>query len=105
MTRGLWVFKVLSLEHVRMNVSTNNYFYFFRYDKLIIDDNVYIYNDVEKRIERLPYSVSASAGLCLDDEVNRADFFRVFFCQVVAALVFVDFHLSILSVINIFVLL
>jgi hypothetical protein len=38
---------------------------------------VYIYNDVEKRIERLPYSVSASAGLCLEDEVHRAENIRV----------------------------
>jgi hypothetical protein len=52
-------------------------FLFSRYDKLIIDDNVYIYNDVEKRIERLPYSVSASAGLCLEDEVKRVDIFSV----------------------------
>jgi len=44
--------------------------FFLRYDKLIIDDNVYIYNDAEKRIERLPYSMSASSGLCLEDEVN-----------------------------------
>ncbi len=58
-------------------------FLFSRYDKLIIDDNVYIYNDVEKRIERLPYSVSASAGLCLEDEVKRVD---IFFCELVAAL-------------------
>ena len=57
----------------------NTYVLFFRYDKLIIDDNVYIYNDVEKRIERLPHSVSASAGLCLDDEVNRANIFVVLF--------------------------
>ena len=34
----------------------------FRYDKLIIDDQVYIYNDSEKRIERLPFSVYSMAA-------------------------------------------
>ena len=34
----------------------------FRYDKLIIDDQVYIYNDSEKRIEKLPYSVYSTAA-------------------------------------------
>ena len=33
-----------------------------RYDKLIIDDQVYIYNDSEKRIEKLPYSVYSTAA-------------------------------------------
>ena len=33
-----------------------------RYDKLIIDDQVYIYNDSEKRIERLPFSVYSTAS-------------------------------------------
>ena len=32
-----------------------------RYDKLIIDDQVYIYNDHERRIERLPFSVYSTA--------------------------------------------
>ncbi len=30
------------------------------YDKLVIDDNVFIYNDCERRIERLPYTVSGA---------------------------------------------
>ena len=34
----------------------------FRYDKLIVDDQVYIYNDSEKRIEKLPYSVYSTAA-------------------------------------------
>ena len=33
-----------------------------RYDKLIVDDQVYIYNDSEKRIEKLPYSVYSTAA-------------------------------------------
>ena len=33
-----------------------------RYDKLIVDDQVYIYNDTEKRIEKLPYSVYSTAA-------------------------------------------
>ena len=32
-----------------------------RYDKLIIDDHVFIYNDSERRIERLPFSVYSTA--------------------------------------------
>jgi hypothetical protein len=39
-----------------------------RHDKLIIDDHVYIYNDQDRRVERLPYSVSTFSGL--DDEVG-----------------------------------
>ena len=35
---------------------------FYRYDKLIVDDQVYIYNDSEKRIEKLPYSVYSTAA-------------------------------------------
>ena len=38
----------------------------FRHDKLIIDDHVYIYNDQEHRIERLPVTVTTG----LDDEVG-----------------------------------
>ena len=30
----------------------------FRHDKLLIDDHVYIYNDQEHRIERLPVTVT-----------------------------------------------
>ena len=37
-------------------------YFFLRYDKLIIDDQVYIYNDNEKRIERLPFSVYSTAS-------------------------------------------
>ena len=32
----------------------------FRYDKLVIDDNVFIYNQSEQRVERLPYSLSGA---------------------------------------------
>ena len=38
-----------------------NLFTIFRYDKLIVDDQVYIYNESEKRIEKLPYSVYSTA--------------------------------------------
>ena len=30
---------------------------FLTYDKLIVDDNVYIFNDLEGRIEKLPHKV------------------------------------------------
>ena len=36
--------------------------FLYRYDKLIVDDQVYIYNDSEKRIEKLPYSVYSTAA-------------------------------------------
>ena len=34
----------------------------FKYDKLLIDDDVFVFNDVEKRIERLPYTVAGRAS-------------------------------------------
>lgn len=40
----------------------------FRHDKLIIDDHVYIFNEQEHRIERLPSTISATTGL--EDEVG-----------------------------------
>lgn len=40
----------------------DNYIHIIRYDKLIIDDQVYIYNDSEKRIEKLPFSVYSTAA-------------------------------------------
>ena len=30
------------------------------YDKLIVDEHVFIFNDQEKRVERLPYTVSGA---------------------------------------------
>ena len=33
---------------------------FCSYDKLIVDEHVFIFNDQEKRIERLPYTVSGA---------------------------------------------
>ena len=33
-----------------------------RYDKLLIDDDVFVYNDVERRIERLPYTVTGRSS-------------------------------------------
>ena len=41
---------------------------FFRHDKLIIDDHVYIYNDQEHRIERLPVTVTPG----IDEELGEA---------------------------------
>ena len=43
------------------NIVNTHLLPFYRYDKLIIDDQVYIYNDSEKRIERLPFSVYSTA--------------------------------------------
>ena len=45
-----------------------------RYDKLIIDDQVYIYNDSEKRIERLPYSVysTATSGIVTSSNLSHS---------------------------------
>ena len=40
----------------------DNFIDFIRYDKLIVDDQVYVYNDGEKRIEKLPYSVYSTAA-------------------------------------------
>ena len=36
----------------------DTFFIFCRHDKLIIDDHVYIFNEQEHRIERLPSSLS-----------------------------------------------
>ena len=30
---------------------------FLKFDKLIVDDNAYIYNDMEGRVEKLPHKV------------------------------------------------
>ena len=50
--------------------------YLHRYDKLLIDEEIFIYNEVERRIERLPFTISGqtiSAGSVnsgkTDDEV------------------------------------
>ena len=33
---------------------------FSSYDKVIVDEHVFIFNDQEKRVERLPYTVSGA---------------------------------------------
>ena len=47
---------------------SHTYLTFSRHDKLIIDDHVYIFNEQEHRIERLPSTISATTGL--EDEVG-----------------------------------
>ena len=49
----------------------STYFLFFRHDKLIIDDHVYIFNEQEHRIERLPSSLSPGS-LDVGEEVGDA---------------------------------
>ena len=44
------------------SLTKDNSIHNIRYDKLIVDDQVYIYNDSEKRIEKLPYSVYSTAA-------------------------------------------
>lgn len=46
----------------------------FKYDKLLIDDDVFVYNDVERRIERLPYTVAGHHHLAsgLADSTDAA---------------------------------
>ena len=46
-------------------------FSIFRHDKLIIDDHVYIFNEQEHRIERLPSSLSPGS-LDVGEEVGDA---------------------------------
>ena len=41
-----------------------------RYDKLVIDDDVFVFNDVERRIERLPYASSSSS--CANNSANNS---------------------------------
>ena len=39
------------------------YTHHFRYDKLIIDDNVFVYNHSDARIERLPHTISGGNSI------------------------------------------
>merc|ERR1712198_327324 len=41
---------------------------FLTYDKLVVDDNVYIFNDLEGRVERLPHKVFLVIGLPQNDK-------------------------------------
>ena len=44
---------------------------YLTYDKLIVDDNVYIFNDLEGRVERLPNKVRSGETSLSRSTVNR----------------------------------
>ena len=51
-----------------MHLCLSTFFLYCRYDKLIIDDNVFIYNHSESRIERLPHTLSGNASVLDEDQ-------------------------------------
>ena len=58
----IWVFCLL--DYYKTNARC-----FLKFDKLIVDDNAYIYNDMEGRVEKLPHKV----GLWLMNVIGECD--------------------------------